>query len=269
MLRVYRASGEEVLAIQFTEFLHMTSGMSRQPVRAQDLKRHLQDLCGLPRFRQRLLRPEGQILPDDAVLNGPVDVQLVLLPFSPSSQEQIQELHSAAVKRDPSALEQLLQRPQDPNLEVGGRAPLLNAAECGSVCGVRLLLEAKADKDRTDAAGKAPLYLASYHGWADVVCLLLEAKVDKDKADTGRRTPMFAACVSGQLEIVRLLLEARADKDKVDAQGRSPMYAASSMGHRDVVLLLESKADHENVRRQMTSASHGAEVVQLLLGTYG
>ena len=80
MLRVFKASGEEALALQFEEFVEMTTS-SKEPVRVLALKRHLQDLCGQTRFRQRLLLPDGRILSDDAVLRGSMDVRVVVLPF--------------------------------------------------------------------------------------------------------------------------------------------------------------------------------------------
>ena len=68
MLKVFKASGEEVLASQFADFVE-NMGAGEQPIRVLDLKRHLFSLCGQPRFRQRLLLPDGQILSDDATLN--------------------------------------------------------------------------------------------------------------------------------------------------------------------------------------------------------
>ncbi|CAE7441994.1 ANKRD50, partial [Symbiodinium pilosum] len=90
-----------------------------------DLKREVQRLCGYSRFRQRLLLPDGQILPDEAALNEPADVQLVFLPFSRSSGQQVEELWDAVERKDMHMMEELLQRPQDPDLEVGGRTPFV------------------------------------------------------------------------------------------------------------------------------------------------
>ena len=56
--------------------------------------------------------------------------------------------------------------------------------------------------------------LAAGHGQLEVTRLLLEAKADKDKGDQNGVTPLFNAAYEGQLEVVRLLLEANADKDK-------------------------------------------------------
>ena len=110
---MFMASGEEVLSIQVEDFLQMTSEEER-PVRVLALKRHLQHLCGQPRFRQRLLLPQGQILSEDVVIEGPMDAQLILQSFEPSSEEQILSLYEAAIQNNILAMEPLLQRPQDP-----------------------------------------------------------------------------------------------------------------------------------------------------------
>ena len=91
MLRVFRASGEEALAVQFHELVEML-GAEGQPVAVLAVKRHLQRLCGQPRFKQRLLRADGQMLSDDELLEGPMDAQLILESFRASSEKQIQQL---------------------------------------------------------------------------------------------------------------------------------------------------------------------------------
>ena len=108
-------SGEEALAIQLAD-VTATSGSAGQAITGRTLKVHLQSLCGQPRFQQRLLLSDGQILADDAVLDGPAEVQLISLPFSPSSLLQIDQLYFAAREDDIPRMEELLQRPQDPNL---------------------------------------------------------------------------------------------------------------------------------------------------------
>ena len=205
MLRVFKASGEEVLAVHVSEFSRMT-GTGEQRIRALDLKRQLQGLCGQPRFRQRLLLLDGQTLLNDATLHEPADVQLILLPFRPTSQEQVHQLWDAAVAMDMSAMEQILQRPQDPDLEtLGGSTPMLWAAYHGSVEVIMLLTEACADTDKADAAGQSPLFLAAQQGHMEVVRLLLEAKSDKDKANVRGVTPLSVANSNGHVEVVRLL----------------------------------------------------------------
>ena len=147
MLRVFQASGEEVFRIGFEEFV-ATAPENGQPGNARALKCHVQRVSRQSRFKQRLLHLEGHMLPDDFVFTGPTDVQLILQCFEASSQEQIRHLQDAAGGNDIQAMEQLLQRPQDPDLEVGGQAPALHlACDRGHVEAARLLLEANADKD--------------------------------------------------------------------------------------------------------------------------
>ena len=121
MLRVFKASGEEVFKMGFEEFVALAPE-SEQPDRARALKCHVQRVSGHPRFKQRLLLLDGHVLSDDFVFAGPTDVQLILQQFEASSEEQILQLINAALNNDIQGMEQLLQRPQDPDLEVGGFA---------------------------------------------------------------------------------------------------------------------------------------------------
>ena len=132
MFRVFKASGEEVFEVGFEEFVAM-SPESEQPVSARALKCHVQHFCGQSRFKQLLLLLlllDGHMLSDDFAFRGPADVQLILQHFQDSSEEQIRHLRDAARCNDIQAMEQVLLRPQDPDLEVGGLAPALHVA-CG------------------------------------------------------------------------------------------------------------------------------------------
>ena len=95
----------------FTDF-----ATEEQPVRVLAIKRHLQRLVRQPRFKQRLVRSDGQMLADDVVLQVPMDLQLILLPHEASSLDQIRQLQQSARNNDIPAIEQLLHRPQDPDL---------------------------------------------------------------------------------------------------------------------------------------------------------
>ncbi|CAE7364051.1 ASB2 [Symbiodinium natans] len=245
MLRVFKASGEEALAIEFQDFVNK---QAEEPVRAIAVKRHLQHLCGQTRFKQRLVLPDGQMLLDDTVLDGPLDVQLILQAFEPSSRDQIAQLQEAACENKIAAMQQLLERPQDPDLELGERSPpaLFFACHFGCTEAVRLLMEANADKNRAMNDGTTPLLVAIAEGHLEIVRLLLEADADKDAGDSYGRTPMFAASYYGHLEVLILLLEAEADKDAADTDGRTPIFAASQGGYAEVVRrLLEAKADKD------------------------
>ena len=78
-LHVWKASGERAASIPMEDLVDVRS-----------LKHNLGRRCGLPRFRQRLLR-NGRVLPEEECLESPGDVQLVLLPFCSVHDEEIRQ----------------------------------------------------------------------------------------------------------------------------------------------------------------------------------
>ena len=268
MLRVFKASGEKALALAVTD-------VEEQPVRVLAIKRHLHRLTGQPRFKQRLVLSDGQMPADDVVLEGPMDLQLILRPFEASSQEQIRRLLQTAADNHIPAIEQLLKRPQNPNLEdAHGWVALHAACRHGCTVAVRLLLEANADKDKATNGGATSLFIASEKGHLEVVRLLLEASADKDKATNYCEASLFIASQEGHLEVVRLLREAHADKDKATNYGTTSLFVASARGHLEVVrLLLDANADKDRAadhgETPISIARQGGhdDVVRLLLET--
>ena len=91
VLRVWQTSGSLLAAIPQKE-----ATQKLQDVRS--LKRHLQGLCGLPRFRQRLLHEDTPLEDENKLLSQrlPTDLQLVLLSFASVSGRQRDDLTNAA-----------------------------------------------------------------------------------------------------------------------------------------------------------------------------
>ena len=172
MLRVRMASGKEVVAMQMAEFTQRTE-LEDYPIRG--LKRQLQGLCEHTRFQQQLLLEDGTLLTDDARLEGPAELQLLVLPLC-SSPASCEELFNAISFRDAlgaAKVERLLQEPQDPNIWCHGHTPLNLAAESGAIQIVSLLLEARADLEAVSRSHYTPLVGAAALGHEDVVRLLL------------------------------------------------------------------------------------------------
>ncbi|CAE7815392.1 mask [Symbiodinium sp. CCMP2592] len=117
-----------------------------------------------------------------SMLEGTSDLQLVLLPFSSASQQQADELADAAGEGEVSLVEELLQRPQDPDAnDRNGETPLYRASLVGSTETARLLLEAGADFDL--ACGQhhlTALVVAAGLGHVDTVRVLLQAGADQE-----------------------------------------------------------------------------------------
>ena len=297
-MKVIGVSGTTVAELHEDELCSMVDHESS----VQDLKRFLADRIGYSRFRQRLFSAEIGELHDDMCLTPLSSVQLVVLNFCAPDEMAAEELLRKCQENRLCEIEQLLQKPQDPNerganeyadvppihlaaseghseavqllLEAGadkdaalanGATAMLVAADKGHLELVRLLLEAGAEKEAQVDSGRTALYVAARKGHIEVVRLLLEAGADKDAV-------VFAATKNGHLEVVRWLLEAEADKDATTADGKTALFKAAKDGHLEVVwMLLEAEADIDAASQDGETALHIAaqnchwEVVRLLL----
>ena len=83
----------------------------------------------------------------------------------------------------------------------GGAIPLLVASQRGHLEVVRLLSDARADKDIAMQGGAAPLPVASKQGHQEVVCWLSDAWAGKDIA-LQDAIPLFIAPQNGHLELL-------------------------------------------------------------------
>ena len=122
---------------------------------AKTVKKALAAKLCVSRFKQRLFVEDGsQEIQDDEVLDpATLKIQLVVLEFFPPDDEETQKMIVASRDNDVVALEQLLQRPRNPNeANQGGKTPLFHAAEQGHVQPMELLLEAGAKTDEPEFA---------------------------------------------------------------------------------------------------------------------
>ena len=77
---------------------------------------YLEPRCSATRFRQRLVKDQVGTLDDAELLSAPLTLQLILVPFASAGRQEVDELLSAAKHGWSAQAEQILQRPQDPNL---------------------------------------------------------------------------------------------------------------------------------------------------------
>ena len=244
MIRVRQLAGKEVACLEMEELQCLSEHHGVGHVRA--LKLHLQTLCAVPRFRQRLLQEDGQILSDDALLGAPMSLQLVLLGFSETTYEQVQTFCRAVGGDDLRQVETFLQRPQDPNLAADGATALHFASEVGNKLAAALLLEARADVHRARTDGATPLCLAAVNGHLEVARLFLEAGAKDGPHGAMEVTPLFVAAHCGHLDVARLLLESGADSNEILSNGYTALLTAAHNGHLEVArLLLTCGADRD------------------------
>ncbi|CAE6973238.1 Ank2, partial [Symbiodinium sp. KB8] len=253
-LYVWATSGKQVASFPVEELTDV-----------QTLKVRLEKSCGLPRFRQRLLSQQ-RILADHESLDLPLHVHLVLLPFCSASWEQRRCFVLAARSGSATVVEQLLQRPQDPNLmDCFGEVALREAARANDMAIAALLLEAKSDPD-IRGEGYTALAIAAYAGSSDILKLLLAATANPDvtREDGTALHQALGNYNDKKWEryetTVTLLLEFRASVDIVDKRGRTALHAASCIPGpgraRMVKQLVMAKANVNAADKEQLTALH-------------
>ncbi|CAE7355200.1 Kidins220 [Symbiodinium pilosum] len=267
MLCVWSLSGQEILAIPFADLPDLLKGASPTVC---SLKRHLnlRCRCGVSRFQLRLTATDGTLLGDEEELTSPMDLQLVVQDFIKPNRKQVKELKAAVAGGLASEVEAILQRPQDPTIQVKRPTPLEYASYEGRADLVSLLLEAVPAEKRSwwiDSPGHACLVSAANgHGNGDqqeVLRLLLQAKANVNRGcrsvpmgcEMGRAyehaTPLGWAIWELNVGAVEIFLEAKADINQRCWQlGPTPLAAAAKLGDvRLEQLLLQADARNDEV----------------------
>ena len=141
-------------------------------------------------------------------------------------------------------MQALIKKKADVNMadEEEGFTPLIAAAEQGHTKAVRMLLDAKANPNKTDKQGWTPLLMTICNGHIDIVKMLLDAKANINASNVEGRTPLINAADNGYIDIVRLLLENNANVNATCKCGKKPQTAlslAQEHGYTDIVNLLK------------------------------
>ena len=212
----------------------------------KSLKQDLQRKCGVPRFRQRLMNAET-ILDDDTRLVSPMDVHLISLPFISASGEQRDELIELIFEDAVAQVEEILQRPQDPDLTASEEGenplmlPIVFAASLGHTEIVRLLAEARADINELGGHGHPDHYQES-------------------------ATALIKACEHGHLETSRVLLELGACVDEYEgAERATALIRAAEPGACQHCTSASSRLKHRSIRNSDVAGrllfAHASETI--------
>ena len=179
----------------------------------------------------------------------------------------------------------LLKAGANPNLacSVGdANTPIITCAVAGFTEGVRVLIEHKADLDKTGAENSTALMWAADRGHDEIVRLLLEAKASVLPRNMYGQTALIRACVWNNnrwlpqnTRTVELLLKAGVDCNVQTHNGSTALSIATIRGHVECVkLLLEHNArvdisDSDGCQPLIRAAMWGhVECIKLLLA-YG
>lgn len=153
-------------------------------------------------------------------------------------------LHEAACCGHVTIVDVLLKKKAFVNpLNHMGRTPLHLAAMSGHNKVLQLLLRHGAEAKAPDNIGLTALHFATWDGHEKVVQTLLSAGVGLT-SDQWRRTPLHGAARNGHDFIVTILLNAKADVAMRDNYGRTALHLAAFQGQEATVrTLLQAGAD--------------------------
>jgi len=134
--------------------------------------------------------------------------------------------------------------------------PVHFAAQCGHDVVLKWILDRYPHQlNATGIFEQTPLYYASWKGQPQCVQVLIEAKADINKSNKDRDTPLIAAIYKGNLECAKILVEAKADINEKTANGETALIIAAWQGYVDgVKLLIEAGASLNEIDNKGRSA---------------
>lgn len=145
-----------------------------------------------------------------------------------------------------------------------GRTPLHLAAALGHDAVVRALSRMGA-REQNDILGQAPMHLAAHNGRSEVIAVLLEVRVDVNACAAGARSPLHHAVEGNHPEAIRLLLKLLANPEALDMQKDTPIKLAVRFGHTSALeALIGGKCDLHRRDEEGATALHFAACKQRL-----
>lgn len=119
--------------------------------------------------------------------------------------------------------------PNNPSAKRNG-APLLTAASCGNLAGVKALVEAGADPRKCDYRGRtAPHFICGgekLKAAKETVDALVEAGADVEAGDNNGDTPLHFATRTGNIILAEWLIDRGARIDVHSESGSTPLHHA-------------------------------------------
>jgi len=176
-------------------------------------------------------------------------------------------------------LNEFLSAGLDPNFKAVSEIPLIHSTILGDelkesqkISIIRLLMDAGAKLNVTDAAGASALMIACAGKHNEIVSFLLEKGADIHQVNKIGDTALFYASSTGNTEAARKLLAASANANAKNNLNRTSLMWAAREGHLEIVkMLLEAGAvieceDSDGIRLIQQSAFRGhKEITEYLL----
>ncbi len=151
---------------------------------------------------------------------------------------------------------------------------LLEAAKCGLIEDVKIVLTQGASIEAKDETGRTSLILAVEGGYLEIVQLLLAVSADIEAEDSRGYRALHCAADNESVEIFTLLLKAGANINAQSNCGDSPLHIAAERSSLEIVkVLLESGASVDDkdssgwtpLRCSITQIHWPNKIIELLL----
>jgi ankyrin repeat protein len=179
--------------------------------------------------------------------------------FNGSSKSPLNpyDLIEAARTGDVKAVQSLLKRGADPDIQMSGIIPLVAAAKLGYADVVQVLLKHGTDPDQRNGTGDTALIWAAANNDTQIAHLLLDAGAGlEEEGNHECWTALLYATNKGHTKAVRLLIDKGADIDAVDNKGNTALDIAERENHPEVALILKDAA---KARQQLIEDAIKAE----------
>ena len=153
-----------------------------------------------------------------------LEFKLKIRSFAAVREGSIEELQSLLTS-DPTILD----------MKDHGLYLLHMACDLGDNKSISLLLNAGADKDKSDINGRSPLFIACERGFKEIAEMLLKAGADKEQSDIDGYHPLLIACKKGFQEIVEMLINSKMNLFAITSSDQNVLHVVSDP---EIALLL-------------------------------
>lgn len=103
---------------------------------------------------------------------------------------------------------------------------------------MKVLLEAKANKEARDRSGYTSLMLTTMDEEAEAMELLIKSGAEIEAKDKQGRTPLMLAILNGKIKAMKLLIDKGANVNAKDNQGDTPLIHASNVENENALKVL-------------------------------
>jgi ankyrin repeat protein len=145
---------------------------------------------------------------------------------------------------------------------------LMKAADSDSAAVAKLLIEKKADVNRSDRGGSTALMHAARQNASKVAALLLEQKADVEASDKAGLTALMFASEASSYEVAKLLIDHGAKINGTrDSYGMTPLIRAIKGRSVSVAQLLVDKGADVNAGLESSDKYAGATPLMYAAGS--